>query len=128
MAIKNSGKLLGNLEEEVMEAMWKLKKAKVRDVLDSFKGTKKPAYTTVMTVMTRLSQKGILKRKMVNDYYIYKPVQNKESFLAQNSKKIINSLFKNFGEDLAIAQFIDHIENIDYKKSKDLRKKLKDII
>ncbi len=128
MVRKDSDKLLGNLEKEIMEIMWKLKEAKVRDVLNSFRREKQPAYTTIMTVMARLSEKGILKRRMIGDSYVYKASQNKEVFLELRSKKIIGSLFKNFGEDLAIAQFIEHIENIDSEKSKSLRKKLKDII
>ncbi len=128
MAKKEENKILGCLEEEIMKIIWKIKEGTVRDVLKNIKREKKPAYTTIMTVMNRLEKKGILKRKLQDDSYVYKPTHNKESFLALSSKKIIDSLFKNFGEDLAIAQFMDHLEKVDTEKSKELKQKLKKII
>lgn len=128
MAKKEENKIFGSLEEEIMRIIWSLKKGTVREVLDNFKKNKKPAYTTVMTVMTRLEKKGLLRRKLLNDSYVYKPTYNKDSFLAISSKKIVASLFKNFGEDLAIAQFMDHLKNVDTEKSKELKQKLKKII
>lgn len=121
-------KILGSLETEIMEIIWTLKNASVRDVLNSIKRKDKPAYTTVMTVMSRLCEKGHLKRKLNNDCYSYWPAQDKQSFLSTASKKIINNLFKDFGNDIAMAQFLDHIENNDLQKSEELRKKLLKII
>lgn len=128
MAKKEENKILGCLEEEIMKIIWKIKEATVRDVLKNIKRDKKPAYTTIMTVMNRLEKKGILKRKLQDDSYVYKPTHNKENFLALSSKKIVDSLFKNFGEDLAIAQFMNHLEKVDTEKSKELKEKLKKII
>lgn len=119
-------KILGDLEKEIMEIIWREKSCSVRDVLENIKRKQKPAYTTVMTVMARLYDKNILKRNL-NDYdaYIYTPVQPKENFLASASKKIINNLIHECGEEVAVAQFIDVLENSTETKSKDLRKKLK---
>ena len=111
-----------------MEAIWQLGAASVRDILNYFKGKKKPAYTTIMTVMARLHKKGILRRQFKNDAYIYTPIQNRENFSASMSKKIIHSLINEFGEEAAVAGFIDTLENSNIKKSKALRQKLKEII
>lgn len=119
---------LGELEARIMEIIWQLKSASVRDVLNKIKGKKKPAYTTIMTVMARLYDKGILRRKAKNDAYIYQAVQDKQSFFVATSKKIINSLISEFGEDVAVAGFIDAVEKTNLKKSRELRKKLKKII
>lgn len=120
-------KPLGELEAKIMEIVWQLRSASVRDVLKRIKGAKKPAYTTVMTVMGRLSDKGILRRQLKNDCYVYRPVQDKQHFLASSSKKIIQGLIDEFGAEVAVAGFIDTIENSDSKKSKELRRKLKKI-
>jgi len=129
MSIKKFGKPLGELEEEIMEIVWKLKSASVRDVLAVLEKKRKIAYTTVMTVMARLCQKGILQRKMNgHDAYIYKPVQCKEKFLSSASKNIISHLIKEFGEDMAVAQFIDVLESANIKKSRQWRQRLREII
>lgn len=126
---KESSQLLGELEEEIMQIMWKIKSASVRQVLNKIKRKNKLAYTTVMTVMTRLYNKGILKRELNSqDAYIYTPTQDKKNFLASFSKKIINGLINECGEDIAVAQFIDVINNNSLKKSKELRQKLREII
>ena len=64
-------------------------------------------------------EKGVLKRKLnSNDAYIYSPVQDKQNFLSSFSKKVISNLFNECGEDIAVAEFIDFIDNSNIKKSK----------
>ena len=120
---------LGELEKKIMEAVWDLKRASVRDVLNKIKKNDKPAYTTVMTVMSRLYKKNILKRKMSkNEAYIYTPAKDKEKFSTSITKNIIQSLINEYGEDIAVTQFINIVENSDLKKSKEWRQKLKKVI
>lgn len=125
---KNSIKILGDLELEIMEIVWSLEQASVRDVLSSLEKRKKIAYTTIMTVMTRLHDKGILKRTMdKSGAFVYVAVKDKESFLANASEKIIRSFLKEYG-DVAVAQFIDIIETTNRKQSVQWKNKLKDLI
>lgn len=125
---KEFNNTLGELEAEIMEIMWNLDNASVREVLNKIRQKKKLAYTTIMTVMARLCEKGILKRKLnENDAYIYTPTKDKPAFLASVSRKIINGLIDEFGEDVAVAQFIDCLENSGIKKSKEWRKRLRKI-
>lgn len=129
MSKKDFNNTLGALEAEIMEIVWQLESASVRDVLTKIKKKKKLAYTTIMTVMARLCDKRILKRRLnKDDAYIYTPVRDKQSFSASVSRKIINGLINEFGEDIAVAQFIDIIENSDIKKSRQWRQKLKKVI
>jgi len=117
---------LGKLETEIMDIVWKLKTASVRSVLDQLNKKRPVAYTTIMTVMTRLHAKGILKRHDNNGAYLYSPAEEKEKFLAKISEKVIKNLIKNYGE-LAVAQFIDIVESSHLKKSADWQKRLKKI-
>ncbi|MBI5023005.1 MAG: BlaI/MecI/CopY family transcriptional regulator [Candidatus Magasanikbacteria bacterium] len=117
----------GGLEAAVMETIWDLREAAVRDVLKKIGKKKKLAYTTVMTVMSRLFAKGFLKRKLdQKGAYLYTPCQNKESFLASASKKVVNDLLKEYG-DMAVAQFIDAVESGNLKKTAQWKEKLKKI-
>src|SRR4051812_3284433 len=56
---------LHELEAEVMDAVWKLEEATVRDVMDALNeaGSKPRAYTTYMTILGRLHGKGLLARR-----------------------------------------------------------------
>lgn len=119
---------LGELEAKIMEVVWTLKKASVRDVLNNLKCEKKLAYTTIMTVMSRLYDKNILRREFKNDAYIYVPILDQKSFEVSISKRIINNLISNFGKEVAVASFIDVMELNNQKKSKELREKLKTIM
>ncbi|MBI4427294.1 MAG: BlaI/MecI/CopY family transcriptional regulator [Candidatus Magasanikbacteria bacterium] len=119
---------MGELEAEVMEVVWKLKNASVREVLAVIKQKKQIAYTTIMTVMSRLFDKGILKRKMdEGGAYVYQPTRCRESFLAAASKLALQSFIREYG-DVAVAQFVDIVESSDSKQSKEWKKKLKELV
>jgi predicted transcriptional regulator len=80
-----------------------------------------------MTVMVRLHNKGILKRKLdETGAYIYTPVQDKRTFLERASKKAIKDLIREYGE-VAVAQFIDAVESSNLKNLEEWRRKLKKI-
>lgn len=125
---QNSIKILGDLEAEIMEVVWTAEQASVRDVLCQLEKKKKIAYTTVMTVMSRLHAKGILKRNMDKcGAFIYLPAKDKKSFISQASEKIIKNFLKEYG-DIAVAQFVDIIEASDAKQSAEWKIKLRDLI
>lgn len=125
---KNSVKILGDLESEIMEIIWKNEQASVRDVLCCLEKKKKIAYTTVMTVMSRLHDKGVLKRKKEQSgAFVYVPFKDKNSFLAQASEKIIKNFLKEYG-DIAVAQFVDAIETLDTKRSIEWKNMLRNIV
>ncbi|MCK5332691.1 BlaI/MecI/CopY family transcriptional regulator [Candidatus Parcubacteria bacterium] len=122
-------KLLGELEAEIMETIWKSKEASVREILECLQKKRKIAYTTVMTVMSRLFDKKILERR-INDSgaYVYFPISKSEQdFLMTSSRKAIDNLVKNFGEELAVSQFLDFIESKDKKIIKKWQERLRKI-
>ncbi len=125
---KNNIKILSDLEAEIMEIVWKTGSASVRDVLLEMKKKRKIAYTTVMTVMSRLFEKKVLKRKMNGSgAFVYEAVREKEEFIKEKSQKIIKGFLKEYG-DVAVAQFLDVIESSDPNKSKEWKAKLKKLI
>ncbi len=131
--VKKITSSLGSLEKEIMEIIWKAKTlpdqragVSVRFVLNKLSKKRAIAYTTIMTTMSRLHAKGILKRHQdASSAYIYTPAEDKPAFLARVSGNMINSLLNNYG-DVAVAQFIDILENSDYNTA-EWRKKLKKI-
>src|SRR5262245_27356030 len=53
---------LTKLEFQVMEALWSLGNASVREIHETFTGAKRPAYTTIQTTVYRLEAKNALRR------------------------------------------------------------------
>jgi predicted transcriptional regulator len=99
----NAEKLLGPLEAEVMQELWKAEEPlTVRQLLSQLNRGRKPklAYTTVMTVMNRLTEKGALGRDRRGRGYAYRPTADDVAGLA------VNSVVREFG-DAALAQFVD---------------------
>jgi len=125
---KNKIKILGDLETEIMEVLWKQGQSCVRNVLLELQKKRKIAYTTVMTVMSRLYEKRILKRKMdKSGAFIYMPVKDKKSFLKSSSEKMIRGFLQEYG-DVAVAQFFDIIEASDEPNSEEWKDKLRALL
>ncbi len=113
--------LLGSLELEVMEFMWQASEATVRQVGKSINRIRPIAYTTVMTVMGHLVDKGLLTRTMEGKRYRYNLTQSKSEFLYLASQRMIRTLVNDFG-DLAIAGFLGEISKIDTGRIEQLRR------
>lgn len=99
----NLEKLVGPLEADVLEVLWGEKRPMaVRQVLEHLNdGRSHPlAYTTVMTVMSRLAEKGILDRQRERRGYIYKPVARDAAEIA------VRNVVRDFG-DAALAHLVD---------------------
>lgn len=120
----NKGKLLGELETEIMEIIWFNKKPiSVKEVTQSLQKKRKIAYTTVMTVMGRLTDKGLLKRMESGKAYLYQATYSKDKFLTKISRQIIKNFVTSFGES-AVANFTQEIARISPEKRHELIKLL----
>ena len=71
---------LGDLEADIMSIVWEKGWTTVQDVKDALEPRRALAYTTVMTVMTRLADKGMLARQKKGRAYTYAPaIRSKKS-------------------------------------------------
>lgn len=89
-------KFFGKLESEIMEIIWLNGPMTVKRALYFLNKNHNYAYTTVMTVMNRLSEKNILKRNKESHSFLYSPTLNKKEFLSMASEKIIYGLIKDY--------------------------------
>lgn len=114
-------KVLGPLEADVMQVLWKAKHPmRVRDVLGWLNEGRRPAlaYTTVMTVMARLAEKGVLRREATGRGYAY------EAILPDAAAIAVRTVMRDFG-DAAVAHFVD-AARADPKLHRRLRRLLRD--
>ena len=103
-------RIFGELEAQIMDAVWELREATVQDVCDHLGGDCN--YKTVMTVMNRLVDKGVLARRRVSRAFLSSPCENREEFLKRGSRDVAEGLLRDFGE-LAIAQFVNAVDAVD---------------
>lgn len=74
----------GDLQADVMAAIWKLGASKVEDVRRALPGRHTPAYTTVQTVMNRLAERGLLRRKRVANAFVYEAPYDEADLLTRS--------------------------------------------
>ncbi|MFA0759489.1 MAG: hypothetical protein KEFWMYNX_002488 [Candidatus Fervidibacter sp.] len=87
------------LEAEVMRIIWRNGSATVREVWRELRNDgKRLAYTTVMTVMVRLHEKGVLRRVKEGKGYRYFPTQPHETLLRRFVNTVVDRLIAVFGE------------------------------
>ena len=98
--------LLGELERAVMHLLWQRGPMRVREVHEAMED-RELAYTTVMTVMSRLADKGVLIRRKHWRAFEYRPAQpGWLGFVREQARTRVQALLDQFG-DLAVAEFID---------------------
>ena len=119
-----TGKVLGELESEIMEIIWRRKDAtSVKDMAGILGKRRQIAYTTVMTIMARLVNKGVLIRHLSGPSYLYEPKVTKDQFMARAVHGIFSSAVSTLGEEV-LTHFIKEIQKIDPKKRQQLLKVL----
>jgi len=114
---------LGPLEQEVMKCVWEKKFCTARDIVECLSQDREIAYNTVQTIMTRLVEKGLLKRKLEDKTHIYKPAVKRKSVLSSLIGQTIENFTDQFGEEALIA-FVDGLDDISDETRKKLIKKL----
>lgn len=106
---KGLGKVLGPLEAAVMDIIWRKEEATVRDVYETLNGSRKIAYTTVMTIMTRLADKDLLLKDKEGIAYTYRPAVSKEFFTKSLVGEVMDGLFDDYA-DAAFSHFMERVE------------------
>jgi len=76
-----------------MKEVWRLDKATVRDVYESLRDKRSVAYTTVMTMMKILEDKGYLKRTQVDRAYVYSPTRPRQQVVASMVRDFVDRVF-----------------------------------
>ena len=92
-------KVLGALEADIMEFIWELppgQPAAVREVFEYLHGSRRIAYTTVMSTMGRLARKGLLRVEKANQAYLYYPKLSQEEFVSGFVRRILEDLLVSF--------------------------------
>lgn len=117
-------KVLGKLEADIMELIWQQEISTVREVCDQLSKIRKRGFSfnTIMTIMNRLVQKGLLEKRQGDNCYEYKSKLNKKEFLDNISDNVIKDLMRDF-KPYVLAHFAENLDQDDLEELIKLRKR-----
>jgi predicted transcriptional regulator len=104
--------VLGPLEAEIMDVVWDESEVTVRDVHRALNEQRPIAYTTVMTTLGRLTDKGLLRRAEDHPAHRFSPLVSREQYARSTVKSVVDWLVSHF-PDPAVAYFVDRVEEDD---------------
>ena len=114
---------LHELEAEIMDEVWDRGNATVHQVRDALnaRSSKERAYTTVMTVMTRLAYKGFLDRERHGRQHVYVPRLQRAEYLDARARSEVSALVEEYG-DYALTHFAAQMAGLDAKRRQKLQR------
>lgn len=95
-----------------MNVMWQHGEATVEEVRGALDRDKQPAYTTVMTVMSRLAEKGVLERDKRGRAFVYRAAADRSEFAGSILSRLVDRLYAD-SPGRAIAHLIESREDVD---------------
>ena len=112
-------KQLTKAEEQVMQVLWDLKKAYVRDILERLP-LPKPAYNTVSTIVRILERKGFVGYTAFGKTHEYYPLVTKKAYRKTYFTTILQNYFSNSYQSL--ASFFTSEQNLSLEELEDIKK------
>ncbi len=122
--------LLGDLEQRVIDAAWKLKRpSTARELHEVISRRHDIAYITTVTVANRLVEKGLMRREKVEQLFHYSATLSREEFLLQASRHVVRRIL-GLGARAVTSSLVDALAEHEPEELAELarlvRKKLKE--
>jgi len=113
--------LLGPLEQDVMDVVWRLRDATVRDVHAELAEGREIAYTTVMTTMARLARKGLLLRDTADLAHRYRPGVSRDQYGRGAVGDVLAWLLERYPEPAVayLAGVVDELDDVTLEQLRD---------
>ncbi len=115
-------KPLTKAEEQIMQILWQLQTASVKEIIALFPEPK-PAYNTVSTIVRILETKKYVAHEQRGKGYIYFPLIKKETYSNQSLNKLVNNYFN--GSFKSMVSFFVKNNEIDVNDVEELLKNIK---
>jgi BlaI family transcriptional regulator, penicillinase repressor len=91
---------LTKTEERIMQVLWKLEKAFVKDIIDELEEEPKPPYNTISSIVRLLEKKGYVSYRAYGKTYEYFPAISKEAYAKTSFSKLFSGYFDNSPKSL----------------------------
>ncbi len=112
-------KQLTRAEEQIMQVLWKLEKAFVKDILEILPDPK-PAYNTVSTIVRILEKKGFVGYKAYGKTHEYFPLIDKPEYTKKYMRNFVNNYFSNSYKQM--VSFFAREENLSIAEMEEMQK------
>jgi predicted transcriptional regulator len=89
-------------ELAIMKVVWRLDNATVRQVYEALRERRAIAYTTVMTMMRVLEEKGYLEKKLVDRAHVYRPVKPRQQVMGALVRDFVDRVFDGASDRLLL--------------------------
>ncbi len=116
-------KSLTKAEEQIMQILWDLEEATVKQIIEEFK-TDKPAYTTVATVLKVLEKKDIVSHKADGNTYCFYPKLKKKEYAREQFSSLLTNYFS--GSFPKMATFFAKENNLNINELESILKTAKE--
>ena len=117
-------KELTKAEEQVMQLLWQLKEAIVKEIIERMPEPK-PAYNTVSTVVRVLEGKGFIDHKAYGNSHVYFPLISEAQYRKFTFDKMMSNYFSDSYETL--VSFIANEKKLDIRQLDELTKLIEDL-
>lgn len=115
---------LTKAEEQVMQILWQLKEAIVKDIIEKMPDPK-PAYNTVSTVVRVLEGKGFIAHKAYGNSHVYFPLVQENEYRNFTFDKMMSNYFGNSYRSL--VSFIANEKKLGLRELDELNKLIDDL-
>lgn len=121
-------RFFGPLEAKIMELFWESEQEEfsIKEMQKALESEKNSNFNTVMTVMNRLVEKNVLTKRASGRVSLYRPIQSKEEFFDEQSKKLTENLLDEFG-GVVISHMIDSLTDVDESLLHKLEEKIQQL-
>lgn len=79
----------GELQAQLMSALWRIESGTVEQVRSALPPRYRGAYTTVQTVLNRLTERGMLARERQGQRFVYRPVLTEAEYLSRSIEQTL---------------------------------------
>ncbi len=94
MSKKLSEIRLGRLELQIMQVVWDKDRATVHDVKEALSHGRKPAYSTILTMMRKLEAKGYLEHDVADRTFVYRATISRQQARHSMLGDLLNRVFE----------------------------------
>lgn len=122
--MRTKSKVLTEQELEIMKIVWNLETATVREVYETMLRRRKIAYTTVMTMMNVLEEKGYLKKRAEDKAYRYRPARPRAKVIQEMVRDFVNRVFNGSAQPLLVELVKDR--RLSQKDLEEIARQLKE--
>ena len=111
---------LTKAEERIMQVLWKLQKAFVKDIIDELEEEPKPPYNTISSIVRLLEKKGYVNYKAYGKTYEYFPAITKDEYAKTTFSKLFSGYFDN--SPTSLLSFMVKEEKLSEKDIEEIKK------